>query len=106
MLQPGPGDVRNATFVQNEDGVSLMQDMTDAVRMQYTYICHQHVQAQTQNEFVSKYIDKLKIVKCSRSSLDQALASNFKEFITATVWRWFLIICSDTFTSTFQQDSN
>ncbi len=33
MLQPGPGDVRNATFVQNEDRVSLMQDMTDAVRM-------------------------------------------------------------------------
>ncbi len=30
MLQPGPGDVRNATFVQNEDRVSLMQDMTDA----------------------------------------------------------------------------
>lgn len=33
MLQPGPRDVRNATFVQNEDSGSLMQDMTDAVQM-------------------------------------------------------------------------
>lgn len=30
-LHPGPGDVRNATFVQNEDTVSLKQETTDAI---------------------------------------------------------------------------